>query len=73
MACDAIKPLSSRLVYENPWMRLREDKVRFASGHEGIYSIVEKADFSTIIPIHDDGKVQLVEQYRYPAAGRYWE
>ena len=73
MSQQAIEPLGSRLVYENRWMRLREDQVRFPGGHEGIYSVVEKPDFSTIIPVHADGKIQLVRQHRYPVGGRYWE
>ncbi|WP_316859011.1 NUDIX hydrolase [uncultured Cohaesibacter sp.] len=68
-----ISRLSSRLVYENRWIRLREDQVRFPGGHEGIYSVVDKVDFATIIPLHEDGRVQMVRQYRYPISGRFWE
>ena len=68
-----IEQLSTKLVYENRWMRLREDQVRFSGGFEGIYSVVDKPDFAAIIPIHDDGRIQLVQQYRYPVSGRYWE
>ena len=68
-----ISQLSTRTLYKNRWMSLREDAVRFPGGHEGIYSVVEKPDFATIIPVHDDGRIQLVQQYRYPVGGRYWE
>ncbi len=54
----------SRVVYDNPWMALREDVIRRADGSEGIYSYVEKPDFALIIPIERDG-FHLVEQYRY--------
>ena len=40
---------------------------------EGIYSVVEKLDFVVIVPVEEDGSVHLVEQYRYPVRGRYWE
>lgn len=67
-----IQTLSSRLVYENRWLSLREDRILRPSGYEGIYSVVEKRDFAVIAAIQD-GMIRLVEQYRYPVAGRYWE
>lgn len=67
-----IKTLSSKTVYENKWMRVREDKIQRPSGGEGIFGVVEKPDFVVIIPI-SDGYIHLVEQYRYPVQARYWE
>jgi ADP-ribose pyrophosphatase len=64
---------STRLVYENRWMRVREDTIRRRDGSTGIYGVVEKPDFVVIVPVEDDGRVHLVEQYRYPVKGRYWE
>src|SRR5919205_4301117 len=68
----AIERVSSRVVYDNPWMTLREDVIRRPDGSEGIYSYVEKPDFALIIPIERDG-FHLVEQYRYPVGHRSWE
>lgn len=59
-----IKKLSSKIVYQNPWMVVREDQVEFANGHQGIYGMVDKADFALIIPF-DGEKFHLVKQYRY--------
>ena len=67
-----IKTLSSRTVYENRWMRVREDSIKRQDGSSGIYGVVEKADFVVIAPI-ENGRIHLVEQYRYPVQGRYWE
>lgn len=67
-----IETLESEIVYENPWMRVREDKIQRASGATGIYGVVDKPDFVAIVPIHN-GRIHLVEQYRYPVRGRYWE
>ncbi len=67
-----IETLESSVVYENKWMRVREDKIRRASGVQGIYGVVEKPDFVAIVPIHK-GCIHLVEQYRYPVRRRYWE
>jgi ADP-ribose pyrophosphatase len=67
-----IETLSTRLVYENRWMRLREDAIRRKDGSTGIYGVVEKPDFAIIAAVQDES-IYLVEQYRYPVEGRYWE
>lgn len=67
-----IKTLATKTVYENKWMRVREDRIQRPSGAEGIFGVVEKPDFVVIIPI-SDGYIHLVEQYRYPVQARYWE
>ena len=64
--------MSTREVYRNPWMALREDEIRRPDGSAGIYSVVDKPDFALVIPAEPDG-FHLVEQYRYPVGGRYWE
>jgi ADP-ribose pyrophosphatase len=68
----AIKTLSSREVYRNKWMTLREDRIRREDGSEGIYGVVTKPPFATIVPL-DKGRFYFVEQYRYPVQGRFWE
>lgn len=58
------KQLSTKTVYKNPWMTVREDDVEFSNGHQGIYGVVEKDHFALIIPF-DGTHLHLVEQYRY--------
>jgi ADP-ribose pyrophosphatase len=69
---DAVTRIASRLVYENRWLRLREDQVRRLDGSTGIYSVLERAEFAVVCPIQD-GLVHLVEQFRYPVGQRCWE
>ncbi len=64
--------LESTLVYQNRWMRVREDKVRRQSGREGIFGVVDKPDFVVVLPIEDE-YIYLVEQYRYAVECRCWE
>ncbi len=64
--------LSSRIAYENRWTRVREDRIRRQDGSEGLYGVVERSDFVVIVPWHD-GRLTLVEQYRYPISARMWE
>lgn len=63
---------SSRVAYRNRWMTVREDTILRPSGAEGLYGVVEKNDFAVVVPVQD-GMLYLVEQYRYPVGGRYWE
>ena len=69
---DAITRIAGRLVYENRWLRLREDQVRRRDGSTGIYSVLERPEFAVICPVQD-GVVYLVEQFRYPVGERCWE
>jgi 8-oxo-dGTP pyrophosphatase MutT (NUDIX family) len=71
--CVDIETIGSRVVYENRWMRVREDAIRRRDGSEGVYGIVEKPDFVVIVPVEGDGRLHLVQQFRYPVGGRYWE
>lgn len=65
--------LASRLVYENPWIRLREDTVIRPDGGQGIYGVVEVRPSIGVLAINDRDELLLVGQWRYPA-GRYcWE
>jgi 8-oxo-dGTP pyrophosphatase MutT (NUDIX family) len=64
--------LSSRVVYVNRWMVVREDELRLPDGSTGIYGYVDKPDFAVVIPLQDDG-FHLVEQFRYPIGRRSLE
>jgi NUDIX domain len=64
--------VSSRIAYENRWTRVREDRIRHADGSDGLYGVVERSDFVVIVP-WQDGRLTLVEQYRYPVSVRMWE
>jgi ADP-ribose pyrophosphatase len=63
-APQAITTLSSRDVYRNAWMRVREDEILRSNGQKGIYGVVEKDDAAIILPV-DNCRVWLVEQFRY--------
>lgn len=64
--------LSSRLIHEDRWIRIRHDIIRRPSGDEGSYTVVEKRDFAVIVAI-ENGLIHLVRQYRYPVETSYWE
>jgi 8-oxo-dGTP pyrophosphatase MutT (NUDIX family) len=68
----AITTLASREVYRNHWMCLREDEILRSNGERGLYGVVEKEDAAIILPI-DQGRVWLVEQFRYTIGERALE
>jgi 8-oxo-dGTP pyrophosphatase MutT (NUDIX family) len=66
--------LSSRVVYENPWIRLREDQVLRPDGSAGIYGLVHFKNIAVaVVPIDAEGKVILVGQHRYAFDRHFWE
>ena len=65
----AIRTLSTREVYRNPWLSVREDSIERANGTRGIYGVVDKHDCAAILPIDGD-HIYLVEQYRYTIGER---
>ncbi len=67
-----MRTTSSREVYRNPWMRVREDELELEDGSPSLYGVVEREDFALVIPAERDG-FWLVEQFRYPVGRRCWE
>jgi 8-oxo-dGTP pyrophosphatase MutT (NUDIX family) len=66
-----IRRVSTEVVYEDAWMRLRRDEIERRDGSRGTYAFVEKPDFALVIPA-EDGGFHLVEEYRYPIRRRTW-
>ena len=61
--------MSSRTVYENRWITVREDAIERSDGRPGVYGVVHKPDFALVIPVDGDDLV-MVEQFRYPVRQR---
>ena len=53
-------------------MTVTEDAVQRADGSTGDYAVVRAPDFALVIPF-DGERFHLVEQYRHPVRGRFWE
>jgi 8-oxo-dGTP pyrophosphatase MutT (NUDIX family) len=64
-----MQQVSSKVVYRNPWMTVREDEVRLPDGRAGIYGVVDKPDFALVVPREDNG-FWVVEQFRYTVGRR---
>jgi ADP-ribose pyrophosphatase len=59
------KTLTSSLVYENPWIKVREDVAELPDGKTTLYGVVEVGHAVGILPLLDTNQVVLVRQYRY--------
>lgn len=69
-----IRVTASKVVYENRWMRVREDQTVLPDGSPGLYAVVEKPPAAVVVPFDDDDRaIWLVEQYRHPVGERFWE
>ncbi len=73
MSKNPWKTLATKLIYENPWLRLREDKVIRPDGEEGIYSVVDTRLAVGVIALTEDDEIYLVGQWRYPLCQYSWE
>jgi 8-oxo-dGTP pyrophosphatase MutT (NUDIX family) len=69
---DPIERTSSREIYRNAWMVVREDDIRRPDGSVGIYGVIDKPTYALVIAADGD-RFQLVEQFRYPIGLRRWE
>lgn len=67
------RTLSSREVYQNPWIRLREDQVVRPDGKPGIYGVIETRIATGAVALTPEREVYLVGQYRYPLNLYSWE
>ncbi len=64
----------SRIVYDNPWIRVREDQVTRPDGLPGIYGVVQFKGLAIgVLPIDDEGCTYLVGQFRYVLNQYSWE
>jgi 8-oxo-dGTP pyrophosphatase MutT (NUDIX family) len=70
----AWKKLSSKLIFDNPWMQVREDHVINPGGGENHYGHVHFKNLAVcILPVDDDDHTWLVGQTRYTLGAYSWE
>ncbi len=68
------KTLDSSVAYENPWISVRHEQVVRPDGQSGIYGVVSMKNHAVgVVPLHDDGTVTLVGQWRYTMNQYSWE
>jgi ADP-ribose diphosphatase len=73
LARVAWRTRSSRPVYENPWIRVREDVAEMPDGRTTVYGVIQCSPAVGVLPFLDAKTVVLVGQYRYVARAFHWE
>jgi ADP-ribose pyrophosphatase len=73
MALSKWKKLHQEIEIKNPWWAYRKDIVQLPSGKKGEYHFVHVIGSAMMIPILPDGKIILVNQYRYLLDRESWE
>jgi 8-oxo-dGTP pyrophosphatase MutT (NUDIX family) len=64
---------SSRVAYQNRWIRVREDEVIRPDGGAGIYGVVEIRPSVGVVAINERDEIVLVGQWRYSVNRYSWE
>jgi 8-oxo-dGTP pyrophosphatase MutT (NUDIX family) len=65
---------TTREIYVNPWIAVREDGVLRADGSPGIYGVVSFKNMALgAVPLFADGSTVLVGQHRYTLDAWSWE
>jgi ADP-ribose pyrophosphatase len=59
------KKISSKIVFKNPWWTYKLDEYAIPGGVKGEYHSVYTEGASMIVPVMDDRRIILVNQYRY--------
>jgi rSAM/selenodomain-associated transferase 1 len=65
--------LTSRPIYNNRWLSLREDLVEMPDGRTTIYGVVNCGQCVGVLPFVDPDTVCLIRQYRYVSQRVTWE
>ena len=58
--------ISSELVYDGHFLKMRHDRVRLPDGSEASREYFRHPGAVVILPVFDDGRVLLERQFRYP-------
>ena len=67
------KTVSSRTVYKNNWINVREDEVIRPDGNPGIYGVIYIRPSVGVLAMNDRDEVVLVGQWRYSLDRYSWE
>jgi len=65
--------VSSRNIYENAWIGVREDQVIRPDGEPGIYGVIGFKNKTVCVISYEDDHIYLVGQFRYPLNIYSWE
>src|SRR5260221_11768945 len=56
---------SSKTVYKNPWIEVKEDEVIRPDGTEGIFGTIDYVPGLSIVALNKNNEIYLVKEYYY--------
>jgi ADP-ribose diphosphatase len=59
------KRLSHSVLFTNPWWVYKRDEYLLPNGNHGEYHYVHTNGSSMVVPVREDGRILMVNQYRY--------
>jgi ADP-ribose pyrophosphatase len=65
--------LGGRRLYEGKVLALDLDEVEEPGGVRAMREVVRHSGSVAVLPVHEDGSITLVRQYRWPARALVWE
>lgn len=65
MKKGSFEVISSKIVYKNPWISVREDDVIRPDGKKGIIGVVDYGQGVSILAFDEENKVCLIREYMY--------
>lgn len=67
------KKLGSEYAHENPYYKIRRDRVIRPDGKEGTFYVLEDNRAVFVVAVTDDKKILLIRQFRYTTQMESWE
>ena len=67
---NPFKLKSSKPIYENPWIKVREDAVVRPGGQDGIFGVVEVKEGVAVAALTSDNTLLMAREYKY-GVGRF--
>jgi len=72
-AADGARVVATRRVYEGKVLSLDVDEVEEPGGVRAVREVVRHRGSVAALPVHEDGRLVLVRQYRYAVDAPVWE
>lgn len=60
------RKIDGERVYQGRILDLEVDRVRMPSGNEAMREVVRHRGAVVVLPLHEDGRIEFVRQFRYP-------
>ena len=55
----------SKIVYQNPWIKVREDEIIRPNGEKGIFGVVDAGTGVTVVALDKDNEVYIIREFHY--------